>query len=352
MDDELNNLVGFKATYRHDYEILTAISADEGMVMLEKHPDIKIILSDQRMPEKTGVQFFEEVSKRYPNPVRMLLTGYVDIESVIKAINHGHIYRFLTKPWQEVDVRAAIEEGYKYYTTSSLLFVKNQELQKANEELDKFAYSVTHDIRGPIVSITGALELMKNTDDLQEIRQIISLMEESAGKVTDLIENIHAYYSLKRGELNIEDIDFQTLLNELVAIHKVNASLQNISITTSVKQEGVFRNDKIILQLIINNLLSNALKYQQKDEPNKFVRISAVVEKGRAIIDVEDNGIGIEEEHLNDIFKMFFRATQESTGAGFGLYNVKDALSKLQGTIEVTSKLGTGTKFMATIPTK
>lgn len=352
VDDEANNLVGFKATYRHDYDILTANSADEGMALLDKHPDVKIILCDQRMPGKTGVQFFEEVSKLHPNPIRMLLTGYVDIESVIKAINQGHIYRFLTKPWQEADVRSAIEEGYKYYVTSSLLFAKNQELQKANEELDKFAYSVTHDIRGPIVSMTGALELMKNMDDINEMKQIISLMEESADKVTDLIENIHAYYSLKRGDINIEDVDFTTLLNEVTAIHKINAELKNITITTSVRQDETFRNDRIILQLIINNLLSNALKYQQINEPDKFVRISITVEKGQAVIEVEDNGIGIDEQHLDNIFKMFFRATKESTGAGFGLYNVKDALDKLQGTIGVTSKLNAGTKFIATIPSK
>lgn len=352
VDDEANNLVGFRATFRHDYNVLTANSADEGIALLDKHPDTKIIFCDQRMPGKTGVQFFEEVSALYPNPIRMLLTGYVDIESVIKAINQGHIYRFLTKPWQEADVRSAIEEGYKYYIASSLLFAKNQELQKANEELDKFAYSVTHDIRGPIVSMTGALELMKNTDDITEIRQIISLMEESADKVTDLIENIHAYYSLKRGDINIEEIDFKTLLGEIVAIHRINAKLQKVAINTTVKQEETFRNDKVILQLIINNLLSNALKYQRIKAVDKFVSISVIVEKGQVIMEMEDNGIGIEERYFEDIFKMFFRATKESTGAGFGLYNVKDALNKLQGTITVASTVGAGTKFTVSIPTK
>ena len=89
VDDEANNLVGFKATFRLDYNVFVANSADEGIDMLEKNPDIKVILCDQRMPGKTGVQFFEEVSARYPAPVRMLLTGYTDIESVINAIIIG-----------------------------------------------------------------------------------------------------------------------------------------------------------------------------------------------------------------------------------------------------------------------
>ena len=352
IDDEPNNLIGFKAAFRHDYNVLIANSADEGMEVVEKNADIKIIFSDQRMPGKTGVDFFKEVSLKHPLPVRMLLTGYTDLESVITAINSGHIYRYLTKPWNENEIRGAIEEGYQYYMTSSMLSAKNEELQKANEELDKFAYSVTHDIRGPIVSLMGALEIMKGADDVNEMRSVAEMMQVSVEKVNDFIENIHAYYNLKRGDLNIEEIDFNTLLNEVVPIHKVNATLNKVQIDTEVNQTEIFRNDKIVLQLVINNLLLNGIKYQRKEEPNKFVRITVKVEKGIAEIAIKDNGIGIDQQHLDDIFKMFFRATKESTGAGFGLYNVKDALNKIGGQVSVNSTVGAGSEFVVTIPTK
>ncbi len=352
IDDEANNLVSFKAMFRHDYQVLVAGSAEAGLEIVEQHPDLKIIFCDQRMPEKTGVQFFREIAHKYPAPVRMLITGYVDIESVINAINHGHVYRYLTKPWREEDVRSAIEEGFKYYATSSMLNIKIRELQETNAELDKFTYSVTHDIRGPVVSILGALQIMKNLDSVEEMKELLEMMEQSAEKVKDLITNIHAYYNLKRGNLNIQDIRFMELTEELVHLHNIDANLNRVIIHTDIEQEEVFRSDLTVLQLIFNNLLTNAIKYQRREETNKYVNLKIRVHRGNTEIVIEDNGIGIEPEYTEDIFEMFFRATKESVGSGFGLYNVKDALNKLNGTIRVESAVDEGTRFFITIPTK
>ncbi len=352
IDDEANNLVSFKAMFRHDYQVLVAGSAEAGLEIVEQHPDLKIIFCDQRMPEKTGVQFFREIAHKYPAPVRMLITGYVDIESVINAINHGHVYRYLTKPWREEDVRSAIEEGFKYYATSSMLNIKIRELQETNAELDKFTYSVTHDIRGPVVSILGALQIMKNLDSVEEMKELLEMMEQSAEKVKDLITNIHAYYNLKRGNLNIQDIRFMELTEELVHLHNIDANLNRVIISTDIEQEEVFRSDLTVLQLIFNNLLTNAIKYQRREETNKYVNLKIRVHRGNAEIVIEDNGIGIEPEYTEEIFEMFFRATKESVGSGFGLYNVKDALNKLNGTIRVESSVDEGTRFFITIPTK
>lgn len=352
VDDEVNNLYSFKAMFRHDYEVLTAQSADAGMQVLAENPDITIIFSDQRMPGKTGVEFFKEVASLYPDPVRMLITGYIDIETVIDAINHGHVFRYLTKPWQEVEVRSAIEEGYKLYMTSSLLNAKIQELQETNAELDKFSYSVTHDIRGPVVSILGGLQILQTLDDIDEMKQLAEMMTQSAEKVRDLITNIHSYYNLKRGDLNIQDIQFDTFLSEVLELHQVQARLHGVTVEPEIVQKEPFRSDPTVLQLVFNNLLSNAIKYQRNDEVDKVISIRILVEKGVAMIVIRDNGIGIDPAHIDDIFKMFYRATKEGLGSGFGLYNVKDALNKLNGTIDVTSELGVYTEFTIQIPSK
>jgi signal transduction histidine kinase len=352
IDDEMNNLVGFKATFRMQYNVLVANSADEGKRLVEQHPDLKIIFCDQRMPEKTGVQFFEEITPINPLPIRMLLTGYVDIESVIESINKGHIYRYLNKPWQENDVRSAIEEGYKYYMTSSALNAKNIELQKANEELDKFAYSVTHDIRGPIVSMMGALDILKELDDVAEMKKVVAMMKQAAEKANEFIENVHAYYSLKRGDLQIEEINLNDLVKDVIALQQIQINHSGVKIELGIEQTEIFRSDKTVLQLIINNLLSNAIKYQRMNEENKFVKISGAVQKGKIELRVEDNGIGIENQYLNEIFNMFFRATNTGQGAGFGLYNVKDAIHKLGGNISVQSEINKGSIFTINIPSK
>ena len=161
--------MGFKATYRIDYNVFIANNTDEALKALEENPDIRVILSDQRMPDKTGVQFFEEIRGRFPNPVRMLITGYTDVESVIDSINRGNIFRYIKKPWTDFDIKSAIDEGNKYYVTNSTLAIRNEELQKAYNELDKFAYSVTHDMRGPLLSLLGARDLAKENQDVGQV---------------------------------------------------------------------------------------------------------------------------------------------------------------------------------------
>jgi signal transduction histidine kinase len=104
--------------------------------------------------------------------------------------------------------------------------------------------------------------------------------------------------------------------------------------------------------MILNNLLSNAFNYQRKNAEDKFVDVDISIVNNNAIITVKDNGIGIHESHINNIFTMFYRATSEETGSGLGLYNVKDALNKLNGAIEVTSKVNEGTTFKVIIPGK
>jgi signal transduction histidine kinase len=352
IDDEINNLNSFKASYRFDYNILIANNTTEALGLLEQHPDITVILCDQRMPDKTGVEFFESIHSQHPNPIRILITGYTDIESVISAINRGHIFRYIRKPWNDADIKSAIDEAHRFYMTTSMLSVKNIELQKAYDELDKFAYSVTHDLRGPILSIQGAVDLARQIDDIQEIRSILDLVDKTTSKLNGLIENIHDYYRLKRGQLQITNIDFKALLDEIGDLHEIHEKMHGVRFTSVIEQNEPFRSDAMSIKIILNNLLSNAFKYQRKENPEKFVSLEIFVNQGMATIFVRDNGIGIQENYISNIFDMFYRATSEEFGSGFGLYNVKDALSKLNGTIEVETNAGQGTSFKVTIGSK
>ncbi|RYD54718.1 MAG: hybrid sensor histidine kinase/response regulator [Sphingobacteriales bacterium] len=352
IDDEANNLISFKASFRFDYTILTAVSTAEADAHLEKHADISIILCDQRMPDKTGVEYFEEIRNKYPNPVRILITGYTDVESVINAINRGHIFRYVKKPWTDMDVASAIEEAHKFYIATSMLTVKNQELQKAYNELDKFAYSATHDMRGPILSVLGIINLSKNIDNITDIRQMMDMVEKAMLKLDNYIQNLHDYYNLKRGELSISDINFNDMVKDMSDMFEIASKLEQVQFSCNVVQDEPFRSDEVSLKIIVNNLLSNAFKYQDKKKLNKFVTLDVAVSKGAATINVKDNGIGIPEKSISQVFDMFFRATTLEFGSGFGLYNVKDALSKVNGTIDVSSKEHEGTTFTVMIPTK
>ncbi len=350
IDDEQNNLNGFKATFRFDYSIYLAANTSQAYDIMEQHPEICVVLCDQRMPDKTGVQFFEELRDRFPDPVRMLITGYTDIESVIDSVNRGHIFRYIKKPWTDNDIRSAIEEGSKFYLTNSMLVSKNKELQSAYDELGKFAYSITHDVRGPLLSVIGALDLAKGIDDMNELRELLAMMAEAVTKLDEYIKNTHEYYKLKRGMLQFTEIDFNKLLADIAALFRITGRNNNIRFTSAVIQKETFYSDEISIKMILNNLLSNAFNYQRKNAEGKFVDVLIEVVDDKVEITVKDNGIGIHDDYINNIFTMFYRATSEETGSGLGLYNVKDAVKRLNGDIDVNSKLEEGTTFKVTIP--
>src|ERR1043166_9486712 len=149
VDDEPQNLVSFRAAFRFDFDIKTAATPNEVYQIL-KDNEIHVILSDYRMPELTGVELFEKLRLEFPLPIRILITAYTDVEAVIDAINRGNVYRYIKKPWIEVDIKTAVEEAYHFYITKNILEEKHQELIAAYKDLDKFVYSVSHDLRSPL----------------------------------------------------------------------------------------------------------------------------------------------------------------------------------------------------------
>jgi len=138
IDDEPHNLIAFKATFRRTYNVFTAESAEEGLKILENNP-IQIILSDQRMPKVTGIEFFASILEAYPDPIRILITGYTDINAVIEAINTGQVYKYLTKPWNENDVKNFIEKAYEVYRLRRENIELTEKLLDVNKKLEFLA---------------------------------------------------------------------------------------------------------------------------------------------------------------------------------------------------------------------
>jgi response regulator RpfG family c-di-GMP phosphodiesterase len=126
VDDEVHNLNSFKAGFRRKFNIFTAESAAEGRKVLESEL-IHVIITDQRMPVMTGIEFLESIIPEFPDPIRILLTGYADINAVIDAINKGQVYKYIQKPWMDEDLRINIEKAYEIYA----LRKENKELTEA-----------------------------------------------------------------------------------------------------------------------------------------------------------------------------------------------------------------------------
>ncbi|MBL7690350.1 MAG: response regulator [Flavipsychrobacter sp.] len=135
VDDEMNNLISFKAVFRIKYNVLTAISGEEAIKLL-KNNTVDIIITDQRMPNMTGVEFLESILDEYPDPIRILLTGYADMNAVIDAVNKGKIFHYLTKPWNEEELDMTITRAYDVYRSRMEEKEMTQKLSLSNEQLE------------------------------------------------------------------------------------------------------------------------------------------------------------------------------------------------------------------------
>jgi response regulator RpfG family c-di-GMP phosphodiesterase len=135
VDDEENNLFSFKATFRIKYQVLTALSGNEALKILESK-QVHIIITDQRMPEMTGVEFLEKVIEKFPDPMRVLLTGYADMGAVVDAVNKGKIFHYITKPWNEEELDLTINRAYEKYLEKTQLKDMNEKLAGSNDQLE------------------------------------------------------------------------------------------------------------------------------------------------------------------------------------------------------------------------
>lgn len=349
IDDEDNNLKAFKASFRRDFEIYTVSDANEAYRLLDEI-EIHVALADQRMPQVSGVDFFEKIQKKHPDVVRILITAYTNSQTIIDAVNKGKINQYVVKPWDPQNLKNIIDSSYEAYRVKKELKIKNEELIKTNDELNRFVYSASHDLRAPLMSILGLVELSRLEKGAGDPYVYLDMIERSVQKLDSFIQNIIEYYQNARAESNHGQVLFEPLVHEVVETLKNTDPSVNFVI--DVNQEVPFHSDEFRIHVILSNLISNAIKYQKNDASNPQVNIMIKSDAQKAIIQIKDNGVGILQEHLESIFKMFFRTKtlNRTPGTGIGLYIVKEALSKIGGEIKVHSVYGEGTSFELVLP--
>jgi signal transduction histidine kinase len=351
VDDEENNLIAFKAFFRKKYDVFTALSALDATQILESN-EVDIIISDQRMPNTTGIEFLEGTIKKHPESIRLLITGQTDIETVIEAINRGQISQYLKKPWDWDKFKLILENCSYIVENKRLIAQKNEQLQKTNDELNRFVYSASHDLRSPLMSILGVVQLASLEPEMKVAVEYFKIIETSVLKLDQYIKSIIEYYQNSRAEELSAEINFNELITGIVNAHKNQDP--KVKFEINVKQDGTFISDDFRLSVILNNLVSNAIKYQNAAAPEQCVTIDVIADSKQASITISDNGIGIQSEHFESIFKLFFRTpdANKKQGTGIGLYIVKEALEKIGGEISLNSELGKGSTFCVKIKNK
>ena len=265
-------------------------------------------------------------------------------------------------PSEMMPLLSSISDTYDYFQTdqqlveramdfgSEELLEANEELKKINQEMDRFVYSTSHDLRAPLLSILGLLNIIDKENQQFDLKGYLKLLRDSTVKLDRFISDIIDYSRNSRLEVAATEIDITTLIQNSFQHLNYLPSGSSLLKLVNVDAQTKYFGDERRLLIIFNNLISNSIKYKKPDIEDSFVNIEAVVTPQELQIEIEDNGLGIDKPYLNRIFDMFYRANPDAKGSGLGLYIVRETIERLEGSIEVTSDFGVGTKFTLRIP--
>ncbi|MBL6447502.1 HAMP domain-containing histidine kinase [Fulvivirga sp. 29W222] len=231
-----------------------------------------------------------------------------------------------------------------------LLENERRDLKKANADLDSFFYSTSHDLRSPIASILGLTYLAKHQSKDQETLEIFERIEGRIQKLDEVINDILNYSKNSKRTLNITKLNFNVLLDDVIGSIKFVKGASAIRLDYIPNEKNLLNGDKDRLVTILNNLISNSVKYHDLSKADPYIRVSFHKSGGMARITIADNGSGIDPKDQAKVFDMFYRASTDSQGSGLGLFIVKEAVKKLNGTITLESAPRVGSTFKVVIP--
>jgi signal transduction histidine kinase len=232
--------------------------------------------------------------------------------------------------------------------TEKEIRITNDELRKTNVELDNFVYKVSHDLRAPISSILGLVTIAKMDKAEENILSCLSNIEKSAKTQDDFIKDIIELTKNARIEPKQQIIDFKKIVEDTFAYMGYSMNSIPPKPMLQIHQNKTFYSDLARIKVIFNNLISNSIKFSDPD--NTEIKINIEVENDQAKIEISDKGAGIDKKYQEDVFKMFFRASDQKAGSGLGLYIVKETIVKLKGEISLFSEPRKGTTFKLELP--
>jgi signal transduction histidine kinase len=227
---------------------------------------------------------------------------------------------------------------------------KNQLLEQTNAELDRFVYSVSHDLRAPLNSIQGLINIGDTTEDSQELKQLLGMMKNRVKKLYSFIDEIISFARNTRTEIVKQKVSLHELVKETFENTQYRELSADIDFRMRIEEDLMIETDKGRLGVILNNLVDNAIKYHRHAHPGKYVAVQTEDLEKEILFKVIDNGQGIPFEAQSKIFDMFYRASENSKGSGLGLYIVKDMVERLGGSIDLESEKGEGTTFSIKLP--
>ncbi|WP_198033526.1 PAS domain S-box protein [Maribacter sp. 1_2014MBL_MicDiv] len=305
----------------------------------------------------SGIVFLNEhyTKKRNNTIIQLQEKGKVSNEEFKITLKNGQektvlVSKEYLKIKDQIRVLVTINDDTKRKETAEILASQFNELQKTNSELDSFVYSASHELRAPLSSVLGLIQLIKMEGVDPKLYQHIDMMEVSIERLDSFIKDIIEYSRNKHKNIELEPINFSTLIEQSIESFWYLENTKKIKIDIDIHDKIQFVSDSKRVSVLLNNFISNAIKYHDLNKESPFIHINVKTSKKEAILVVKDNGVGIEDDELERIFEMFYRVSSKVMGSGIGLFIVKEVIAKLKGTIAVTSKIGQGSTFTITIP--
>lgn len=264
-----------------------------------------------------------------------------------------HVHLSISKIGDNTGFLVILTDITEKVTSMSELEKERQEkkaLLETNHELELFVQRVAHDLKTPLSSSMGLLDITEKEKDVTLIAHYHLLQRDNLKRMKGFIDNLLAYSRNRSTGLTIKKVNIQGMVSDIIDSQRHTEVARGIEFKMAIEQNDIFSTDPMRVGVVMNNLLSNAIKYSDPNKKKKTVEVLMSSSKDFADILIRDNGIGIEKEYLDDVFKPFFRATELSNGSGIGLALVKEALDKLHGTMEVESEYRKGTTFKICLP--
>jgi signal transduction histidine kinase len=359
VDDEIDNLDALERLLRKNYLLLRANSGQEALLILDKNPDIALIICDQRMPKMTGVEFLELSIKTHPETIRVLLTGYTDIESVIEAINKGNIFRYITKPWDSNDLLNTAKQAVNKYNLIQEIKLKNEELSKAFEELksldlakSKFMILINHELKTPLTVILNYLELLKEQTEDLTLLNFINKSTTSALRLKEIIDDVLLIMMGQTNQLKgeKESLLIQNLIQDSFSTLAAEASKKQIKLKIQILEQRSYGNKKFI-EKILKELFKNAIQW---GNPNSIINVSGIQNETHLKFVFENEGPQINSVIINKIkepFKLPENIMNHSKGLGLG-FSLVETLLKVHNSGLVVENTTTGVRLSFELPLK
>lgn len=361
VDDEPEVLSSLRSLFRREYKVLTAERGEQALDILRTGVEVHVVITDQRMPGMTGVELLSRVREEFPDVIRLMMTGYADVNSVVNAVNEGSVYRYIGKPWDPDELAVVVRHAFERYRLVGERRVLLRELEEANRLKASFITLASHEFNTPLNIVQGMLRLAlaKNTDDA------VKPFLERAAVAADRLHRrlINTFKVLEDGDfsrtLNLRPMSVQQVVNEAIQEMGPFLKIRRQSLLTRVDPPTLaVMGSHSHVRDVLEALLSNAMKFS-KDEAS--ISLSAVKDGDCVRIEVEDHGTGICTADQPHVFKPMFSTfdmMKHSTGEygyckrgmGLGLAIAKRFVELHHGEITFSSDSEKGTVFRIRLP--